>query len=111
MPKNPLVSIIIPCKNIDDYSRECIGYCEQLAFESYEIILLPDDSPEEIIKGVKVIATGSVSPGRKRNIGVANSRGEFCAFIDSDAYPRRDWLTNALQYLENAEVRVLEDLD
>ena len=30
--------------------------------------------------------------------------GEFCAFIDNDAYPRRDWLTNALKYFENPEV-------
>jgi cellulose synthase/poly-beta-1,6-N-acetylglucosamine synthase-like glycosyltransferase len=103
MSKNPFVSIIIPCKNIDDYTRECIEHCKQLDYESYEIILLPDDS-KEIIENVEVIATGPVSPGRKRNIGVENSRGEFCAFIDSDAYPRRDWLTNALKYLENTDV-------
>jgi len=103
MSNNPLVSIIIPCKDIDDYTRECIKYCKQLNYDNYEIILLPDDS-KEIIEGVKVIATGPVSPGIKRNIGVENSKGEFCAFIDNDAYPRRDWLTNAVKYLENPEV-------
>jgi len=101
--KNSLVSIIIPCKDIDDYTRECIKHCNQLDYDSYEIILLPDDL-EEIIEGVKVIATGSVSPGIKRNIGVKNSRGEFCAFIDSDAYPRSDWLKNAVKYLEDLAV-------
>jgi cellulose synthase/poly-beta-1,6-N-acetylglucosamine synthase-like glycosyltransferase len=101
--KNSLVSIIIPCKDIDDYTRECVKHCNQLDYENYEIILLPDDS-EEIIEGVKVIATGSVSPGIKRNIGVKNSRGEFCAFIDNDAYPRSDWLKNALKHLENPAV-------
>ena len=60
---------------------------------------------------VKIIATGPVSPGVKRNIGVKNSNGEFCAFIDNDAYPRSDWLTNALKYLEDPQVAVLEDLD
>lgn len=103
MPKNPLVSIIIPCKEIDDYTRECIRHCKQLDYESYEIILLPDDTIE-LIEDVRVIATGPVSPGRKRNMGVENSRGEFCAFIDSDAYPRNDWLANAVKYLENPEV-------
>jgi cellulose synthase/poly-beta-1,6-N-acetylglucosamine synthase-like glycosyltransferase len=101
--KNSLVSIIIPCKGVDGYTRECIRHCNQLDYDSYEIILLPDDS-EEIIEGVKVIATGSVSPGKKRNIGVKNSKGEFCAFIDNDAYPRNDWLTNAVKYLENPEI-------
>jgi cellulose synthase/poly-beta-1,6-N-acetylglucosamine synthase-like glycosyltransferase len=103
MSKNPLVSIIIPCKDIDDYARECIEYCRQLNYDSYEIILLPDDS-KEIIEGIKVIATGSVPPGVKRNIGVESSEGNFCAFIDSDAYPRSDWLANAAKYFENPEV-------
>jgi cellulose synthase/poly-beta-1,6-N-acetylglucosamine synthase-like glycosyltransferase len=103
MLKNSLVSIIIPCKDIDDYTRECIKHCNQLDYDNYEIILLPDDL-EEIIEGVKVIATGPVSPGIKRNIGVKNSRGEFCAFIDNDAYPRSDWLKNAVKYLENPAV-------
>ena len=103
MPKNPLISIIIPCKDVDNYARECIKHCKQLNYDSCEIILLPDDS-EELIEGVKVIATGPVSPGAKRNMGVENARGEFCAFIDSDAYPRSDWLTNAAKYLENPEV-------
>lgn len=103
MSENPLISIIIPCKDVDNYARECIKHCRFLNYDSYEIILLPDDS-EELFEGVKVIATGPVSPGFKRNMGVENARGEFCAFIDSDAYPRSDWLTNAAKYLENPEV-------
>jgi cellulose synthase/poly-beta-1,6-N-acetylglucosamine synthase-like glycosyltransferase len=103
MFNNPLVSIIIPCKDIDGYTRECVKHCKQLDYDNYEIILLPDCS-EEIIEGVVVIVTGPVSPGKKRNIGVKNSRGEFCAFIDNDAYPKRDWLKNAVKYLENPAV-------
>ena len=103
MSENPLISIIIPCKDVDNYARECIEHCKLLNYDSYEIILLPDDS-EELFEGVKIVATGPVSPGVKRNMGVENSRGEFCAFIDSDAYPRSDWLTNAVKYLENSGV-------
>jgi cellulose synthase/poly-beta-1,6-N-acetylglucosamine synthase-like glycosyltransferase len=57
-----------------------------------------------MIDRVKVITTGSVAPGVKRNIGVKNSNGEFCAFIDNDAYPRGDWLTNALKRFEDPRV-------
>ncbi len=103
MSKDHFVSIIIPCKDLDDYTRECIQHCKQLNYDSYEIILLPDDS-KEMIEGVNVIPTGPVPPGVKRNTGVENSRGEFYAFIDNDAYPRSDWLTNAVKYFENPEV-------
>jgi len=103
MSENPLISIIILCKDVDNYARECIKHCKLLNYDSYEVILLPDDS-EELFEGVKVIATGPLSPGAKRNMGVENARREFCAFIDFDAYPRSDWLTNAVKYLENPEV-------
>lgn len=103
MSEKPFVSIIIPCKDIDAYTRECIDHCKQLAYERFEIILLPDSSSEKI-GDVKVISTGPVSPGIKRNTGVRNSSGEYCAFIDNDAYPRSDWLTNALIHLQDPQV-------
>jgi cellulose synthase/poly-beta-1,6-N-acetylglucosamine synthase-like glycosyltransferase len=103
MSSKPLVSIIIPCKDVDSYTRECIEYCRRLDYTNFEIILLPDYSTEAI-DGVIIIATGVVPPGVKRNIGVKNSSGEFCAFIDNDAYPRSDWLTNAVKCFENPNV-------
>jgi cellulose synthase/poly-beta-1,6-N-acetylglucosamine synthase-like glycosyltransferase len=98
-----LVSIIIPCKSIDNYTLECIDFCKKLDYENFEIILLPDHA-SEFINGIKTITTGPVSPGVKRNKGVKNANGEFCAFIDNDAYPRRDWLTNALKYFADSNV-------
>ena len=103
MSSTPLVSIIIPCKEVDDYTRECISGCKQLCYSNFEIILLPDSSTCSI-EAVKTIATGPVSPGTKRNLGVKASTGEFCAFIDNDACPRNDWLNNALQYLQDPKV-------
>jgi cellulose synthase/poly-beta-1,6-N-acetylglucosamine synthase-like glycosyltransferase len=99
----PGVSIIIPCKEIDAYARECVKHCRQLDYGSYEIILLPDDALDKM-DGVRVIPTGPKTPGAKRNIGVANSSGEVCAFIDSDAYPRGDWLSNAVKYFDDPQV-------
>lgn len=97
---NPSVSIIIPCREISDHARECVKRCKQLDYESFEIILLPDDIHENI-EGIKIVSTGSITPGAKRNIGIDNSKGEICAFIDSDAYPRRDWLSSAIKYFND----------
>ncbi|MDR0373368.1 MAG: glycosyltransferase [Nitrososphaerota archaeon] len=103
MSTKPLVSIIIPCKKIDEYTKESIAGCKLLEYENFEIIVLPDFQ-SDIIKGVKIIPTGAVSPGVKRNFGIKNSAGEFCAFIDNDAYPKSDWILNALKYLEDPQV-------
>lgn len=98
-----LVSIIIPCREVDDYTKECVKHCKELDYDNYEVILLPDDALKNV-DGVKIVPTGPVTPGVKRNIGIANSSGEVCAFIDSDAYPRRDWLSNAVKYFDDPQV-------
>lgn len=100
---NPLISIIIPCKDIDPQTSECIQKCKELDYDNFEIIVLPDHE-HSILTQVKIVATGEVSPGKKRNIGSKNSTGEFLAFIDSDAYPRRDWLKNAVKYFSDPEI-------
>lgn len=103
MSESPLVSIIIPCREINDYAKECVRHCRQLGYGNFEIFLLPDDAVEKV-EGAKIISTGSVTPGEKRNIGIANSNGEICAFIDADAYPRRNWLSSAIKYFDNPQV-------
>lgn len=99
----PKVSIIIPCKDIDALTLECIDKCKQLDYDNFDIIVLPDNNSNPA-NDIKIIGTGGVSPGRKRNIGLKNSSGEFLAFIDSDAYPRSDWLINAVKYFNDPEV-------
>jgi len=99
----PLVSIIVPCRKIDEYAKECIEYCKRLDYENFEVLLLPDDVSENVDR-VRVISTGCVTPGRKRNIGVTNAEGDFCAFIDSDAYPSKDWLRNSMKYFDDPMV-------
>jgi len=99
----PFISIIIPCKEIDLYAKECVEHCRQIDYDFYEIILLPDYALTKI-EDVKVISTGPITPGAKRNIGIAKSNGVLCAFLDSDAYPREDWLLNATKYFKDPNV-------
>jgi len=103
MSSKPSVSIIVPCKKMDNYTLECIDHCKRLDYPNFEIIVLPDEFTNAI-DGIKIIATGPVTPGVKRNLAVKSSSGEFCAFIDNDAYPRSDWLTNALKHLEDPQI-------
>ena len=102
------VSIIIPTKKIDEKTKRCIEECEKLNYENFEIIVLPDFLPNEKINcsfKIKIIPTGEVYPSIKKNIGVKNSEGEICAFIDSDAYPDKNWLKNAiLNFNENNKI-------
>jgi len=74
-----------------------------LDHDNYEILVLPDQSSERL-DGIKLIPTGPATPGKKRNVGMAEAKGDFFAFIDSDAYPQKDWLKNAMKYFEDPAV-------
>jgi glycosyltransferase involved in cell wall biosynthesis len=85
--KYPIVSIVIPCRGFDDYTQRCIIYCNDINYPNKELI----------------IATDLVCPGLpaiKRNWAIERAEGEIIAFIDSDAYPAKDWLTLAVAQLQ-----------
>lgn len=87
---------------MDEHAIECVRECSKLSYEGFEIVLLPDSRTDLV--GVKVVPTGPVLPGRKRNIGLTVAKGDILAYIDADAYPRRDWLTNAVRHLQDDRV-------
>ncbi|MCJ7817068.1 MAG: glycosyltransferase [Candidatus Aenigmarchaeota archaeon] len=99
------VCIIIPFIGINDYVLECIEGCLNLNYSNYEIILLPEHKinlPLKYVKkNVKVVETDNVTIAKSRNIGInLCKKADFYAFIDSDAYPIRDWLKEAVKAFE-----------
>lgn len=104
---NKKVSIIIPCREISEYTTECIRNCLSLDFASYEILVLPDFNTSLNIPNIKIVSTGIVKPSEKRDLASQHSNGEFLAFIDEDAYPCKDWLKDAMKYFESKEIAVV----
>lgn len=106
MPKK--VSIIVPLPAFNDYIREAIPYYENLDYPDFELIILPDEDETEVlstkIKNLRIIVSGKVGPAEKRDRGAESATGEILAFIDDDAYPRSDWLKNAVKYFEDENV-------
>ena len=100
----PFVSIIVACKSIDSYAKECIQGCLQLDYPQFELLVLPDCTENPPNERVRVLMTGHVKPSGKRNIGVNAAKGELVAFIDGDAYPDKDWLKNCIKYFDNPKV-------
>lgn len=98
------VSIIIPVKRINGYIRESISRILKLDYDEFEIIVLPDATEGEAFPKARVITTGPVGPAEKRDIGARHAKGEILAFLDDDAYPRPDWLKNAVRHFEDNKV-------
>lgn len=98
------VSIIIPVREINDYIREAIPHHLQLDYADYEILIFPDDASSESFPKTRIIPSGKVGPAEKRDLALKYAEGEILAFIDDDAYPRQDWLKNAVVHFEDPSV-------
>lgn len=97
MKKQPKVSIIIPVIAINDYIMESIPKILELDYSDFEIIIFPDqlDSAHHWPK-TKIISSGKVGPAEKRDLAIKYAKGEILAFLDDDAYPKKDWLRSMI---------------
>jgi len=93
------VSIVIAAKLWSNNLEKCVNYCRNLNYNDFEIIVLTDDPvlAELSDPRIKFISTGPLNPADKRDIAARQSKADILAFIDDDAYPREDWLANALE--------------
>ncbi len=105
MTENPRIqaSILIPFKEWNSMVQECVEGCKRLKGGPYEILLLPD-AEIGAAEGGRVLVTGKVRPSAKRNLGFRAANGKILALVDSDAFPREDWLENALAYFKDEGV-------
>ncbi len=107
MQNIPLVSIVIPVKEMNDYLRESIENCLVLDYPAFELLILPDEVPAHISPYpdlVKFVPTGPASPADKRDLALDHCNGTIIAFLDDDAYPTSDWLKNAVPYFLDDQV-------
>jgi cellulose synthase/poly-beta-1,6-N-acetylglucosamine synthase-like glycosyltransferase len=109
----PFLSVILPCRGLDQDLRENLSALCGQNYPAFEIIFVidsPGDPSLNIIEEVRrawahapsplsrvVVAGRAVESGQKvhnliAGVGAADPRSEVFVFVDSDARPRRDWL-------------------
>ena len=93
--KKPLVSILIPCYNSENYIEETLKSCLEQTWKSKEIIIVDDHSTDnsfevlqrfkscypEVIKIFKNKKKGACSA---RNLAFEVSSGDFIQYLDAD---------------------------
>ncbi|MDD5680406.1 MAG: glycosyltransferase family A protein [Candidatus Omnitrophica bacterium] len=87
----PKVSVVIPAYNCERFISTAIESVLNQTYGDYEIIVVNDgstDKTDEILSGytskIKKIYQPNKGPAEARNTGVANSEGEYIAFLDQD---------------------------
>jgi len=120
----PFVSVIVPCRGVDEGLDENLGALFDQDYPDHEIVFVvddPDDGAVEIIKEVSrkgakdakkaslVVAPKAHQSGQKvENLREAvlhtNDRSQVFVFTDSDARPAKGWLRHLVAPLEEEKV-------
>jgi len=90
----PLISIIIPVFNGEEYLTKCFSVLDNQLYDNLEIIFIENNSKDksaEIIEkyrqqknNVELFFCEKQGPGAARNFGMKKSKGDYFSFLDVD---------------------------
>jgi Glycosyltransferases involved in cell wall biogenesis len=116
--KKALISVVVPIYNTNVYLIRCLDSIINQSYKNMEIILINDgstDNSKEIIvnyiqkhektKFLFIDSCKNLGVGSARNSGIANSSGDYIAFVDSD-----DWIDSNF-YMKILSKMIQNDLD
>ena len=113
------LSIIVPVYNVADYLSKCLDslLAQDLPQDEYEIIVVNDgstDNSNEIAqqyaeKYANIILINQENQGLSgaRNTGIANAKGVYVQFVDSDDYLEENVLGGLMTQVEKDNLDVL----
>ncbi|MFC4386541.1 glycosyltransferase [Gracilibacillus marinus] len=106
----PLVSIIIPVYNVEDYLEECLNSILNQTYPNLEVLMINDGSTDNsklILEKYNkeydnfyMFSQSNKGQAVCRNIGIDNSKGKYLYFLDSDDYILPDTIENLIATME-----------
>ena len=108
---NKLISIIIPCYNIENYIEKCIESLENQTYKNIEIIAVDDCSKDGTIVKLKELQERysnlqvyqndkNRGAAYSRNFAMKKAKGEYIGFVDSDDYITNDYYEKLMETAE-----------
>jgi len=101
------VSIVIPAYNEEKYIGKCIESLLGQSYRNFEIIIVDDGSTDRTVeivkklasknKKIRLISQNHGGPGRARNLGVKNAKGEIIVLVDADMEFDKNYIANLIK--------------
>lgn len=100
------VAVIIPTGSPHDQVEKCLSYCELVEYPNCTFALVTDQ-PFDVSRWPRAVnvVTGAqecTGPATKRDFAASRLLGyDVYAYLDADAYPRKDWVTAAIRAFDS----------
>ena len=113
----PLVSIIMPARDVDPYIDDAIDSVLQQEYLNWELIVVENasiDKTADRVKAItdpriKLIHTGVPGLSNARNLGLENAKGDFICFLDADdRLPARSLSSRIAKFDSNPSVQFVD---
>lgn len=98
----PLISVIVPCYNVEQYLPRCVNSILDQTYSNLEIWLVDDGSPDNCgslcddyakkDNRIRVIHKPNGGLSDARNVAIDQATGEWITFVDSDDYIAKDYV-------------------
>lgn len=116
MKNNPLVSVIVPVYNVEEYIEECLDSIINQTYQQIEILVIEDgstdESPQKIQKYLsdnRIVFIEQKNKGLSgaRNTGMAKATGKYILFVDSDDYIDVNLLSELVPMMEEKQLDLI----
>ena len=114
-----LLSIVIPCYNMELYLEECLNslMVQNLEASDFEIIIVNDESKDDTLRiadsyaekhdNIVVIDKKNAGVGAARNSGYDIAKGKYIYFLDPDDYLAENTLPTLLALMKENNLDIL----
>ncbi|MFK8013652.1 MAG: glycosyltransferase family 2 protein [Marinicellaceae bacterium] len=105
----PLVSIIMPAYNAENYIQESVDSIINQSYLNWELIIVNDGSADNTLskikifndKRIKILEQENRGVSSARNLGLDYAEGEFITFLDADDVLPSNSIESRAQFLES----------
>jgi glycosyltransferase involved in cell wall biosynthesis len=107
LPREPAVSVVIPCHNSARFVGRAIESALAQTYPRVEVVLVDDGSTDDLASAlapyagrIRVLSQPNRGPARTRNRGIEVGSSEFVAFLDADDVWRPEKIARQVAALE-----------
>lgn len=114
--EQPLISIIIPVYNGEEYFHSCVDSILHQTYQHWELLLIDDGSQDtsgaicdEYATDPRITVVHKENGGQAaaRNDGVAMAKGEYISFVDCDDWLETDMYERMVQTMHSQQAEII----